>query len=55
MFDLLFICLPVLFEKIIGFCLRGGVGVRVVEEILDAEEDLFDSDCGFPSLFFVED
>jgi len=40
---------------VVGVGLGGGFGVRVVEESLDAQEDLLDRDGGLPAFVFVED
>lgn len=32
----------------------GGIGIGVVQEILDSEEDLLDGDGGFPGFVLVE-
>lgn len=52
---LAFVCRPVPPEHVIGFGLRRRFGVRVVQELLDADQDLLDRDGGSPGLFFVED
>lgn len=52
---LLLICLAVFLEQVERVGLRGGLRVRLVEQRLDAEEDFFDGDGGFPAFLFVED
>lgn len=54
-FDLLFVSLAISLEEVVGIGLRWRIGVWIVEEILDAEEDLFDGDGWLPALFFVQD
>ena len=53
--DLLLVRNFILLEQVIRVRLGGGLRVRVVEQVLDTEEDLLDCDCGFPGFFFVED
>jgi hypothetical protein len=53
--DLLLVCRPVLLKEVERIGLRGGLGVRLVEQRLYAEEDLLDRDRGLPAFFFVED
>jgi len=51
---LLLVCHTILLEQVerVGLC--GGLWVGLVEQRLDSEEDLFDSDGGLPAFFFVE-
>jgi len=53
--DLALIRRLVLFEQVerVGLC--WALWVRLVEQGLDAEQDLFDVDGGLPAFFFVED
>ena len=44
----------VLLEQVVGICLRRRFGVGVVEEVLDADEDLLDSDGWLPGLLLVQ-
>ena len=53
--DLLLVGLLVLFEEVEGVGLRGGLGVWLVEERLDTQEDFFNVYRGLPAFFFVED
>jgi hypothetical protein len=41
-------------EKLVGLRLCGTVGVRVVQQVLDPNQDLFKSNCGTPTLLFVQ-
>ena len=52
--DLVFIRGPILLEEIVGIGLSWGVGVGVVEEILNTKENLLDGDGGLPVLLLVE-
>lgn len=54
-FDLLLVGLAISLEKVVGIGLRRRIRVWIVEQILDAEEDLFDGDGWLPALFFVQD
>lgn len=51
---LLLVGWSILFEEIVGFGLRGGLRVWIIEKILDSKENLLDSDRGFPCLFFIQ-
>lgn len=42
-------------EQVVRLGLGGRLGIGVVQKILDAQEDLLDSDSRLPSLVFVED
>lgn len=42
-------------EEIVRLSLRGGLGVGVVEEVLDSQEDLLDGDGRLPGFVFIED
>jgi hypothetical protein len=44
----------VLFEQVVGLGLGRRLGVRVVKQILDSQEDLLDRNGGAPCLFLVE-
>jgi hypothetical protein len=52
---LLLIRCPIFLKEVERIGLRWRLGVRLVEQRLDTEQDLFNSDGGFPALFFVED
>lgn len=52
--DTALVLCPVLLEQIVGVCLRRRLGVGVVEEVLDAYEDLLDSDSWLPGLLLVQ-
>ena len=52
--DLVFIRGPILLEEIVGIGLSWGVGVGVVEEILNTEKNLFDRDGRLPVLLLVQ-
>lgn len=54
-FDLLFVSLAISLEEIVGIGLRWRIRIWIVEEILDAEEDLLDGDGWLPAFFFVQD
>jgi len=51
--DLVLICHSILLEEVVRVGLRWRVGVGVVEEVLNAEKDLLDGNCGLPAFFFV--
>lgn len=53
--DPLFVLGTIFLEHVVGVGLGGRVGVGVVQEILDAEQDLLDSDGGLPALLLVQD
>ena len=53
--DLSLVGRSILLEEIVGIRLRGRVRVGVVQEILNAEEDLSNRDGRFPPLFLVQD
>lgn len=55
MLDLLVVGSAVLAEEVVGLGLGRRLGVRLVEQRLDAEEDLLDGDGGLPAFLFVED
>jgi hypothetical protein len=44
----------ILFVEVICISLRWRIWVRVVEKVLDSEEDFFDGDCGSPGLLLIE-
>lgn len=52
---LLLVRLAVLLEQVERVGLGRGLWIRLVEQRLDAEQDLLDGDGGLPALFFVED
>lgn len=45
---------PVLLEQVVGVCLSRRLGIGVVEEILNSDKDLLDSDGWLPSLLLVQ-
>lgn len=49
------VCRAVLLEQIVGIGLRGRLGVRVIEQILDTQQDRLDCDGRAPGLLFVQD
>lgn len=53
--DLALVCSLVLFEQVesVGLCWRLGVGL--VEQRLNTQQNFFDVYCGLPTFFFVED
>jgi hypothetical protein len=53
--DLTLIRGSVLFEQVVGIGLRGRLWVGIIEEILNAEQDLLDGDSGSPVFLFIED
>lgn len=53
--DSLLVLDSVSLEEVVGLSLSRRLRVRVVEEVLDAEENLLHRDGGLPRLFFVED
>lgn len=53
--DTLLVLGLVLLEQVVGFSLRRRLGIRVVEQVLHAEENLLDGDCGLPRLVLVQD
>ena len=53
--DFLLVSLTISLEEVVGIGLRWRIRVWVVEQILDAEKDLFDRDGWLPALFFVQD
>jgi hypothetical protein len=53
--DLLLVRDPILLEQVERIGLRGRLRVRLVEQRLDAQQDLLNGNCGFPALFFVKD
>lgn len=44
----------ILLKQVVRLCLGRRLGVRVVEEVLDAQQDLLDGDGGLPCLLLVE-
>jgi len=52
--DLALVRGPVFLEEIVSISLGWGVGVGVVKEVLNTEEDLLDGDSWLPTLFFVQ-
>lgn len=45
----------VLLEQVVGLSLGRRLGVRVVEKVLDTQEDLLHGDGGLPRLILVQD
>ena len=54
-FDLLFVGLAISFEEVVGISLCWRIRVWIVEQVLDTEENLLDSDGWLPTLFFIQD
>jgi len=52
--DLLLIRAPILLEEIVCFGLGRGFGVGIVEEILNAEQDLFDGNGRLPTFLLIQ-
>ncbi len=50
-----FVLRPVSLEHVVSLRLSRGLGVGVVEQVLDAEEDLLDGDGRLPRLLLVQD
>jgi hypothetical protein len=44
----------ILLKQVVRLCLGRRLGVRVVKEVLDAQQDLLDGDGGLPCLLLVE-
>lgn len=42
-------------EHVVCLCLGRGLGIGIVEEVLDTEKDLLDRNRWFPSLLLVQD
>ncbi len=55
MLNLLLVSLPVLLEQVVCLGLSRGIGIGIVQQVLDAKENLFDGDCWLPTLLFVKD
>ena len=53
--DLPLIGWAVLFEKVVGIGLCWGFGIRFIQQLLDAKEDLFDGNRWFPAFLLVQD
>lgn len=53
--DLLVVGDAILLEQVEGIGLGGRLGVRLVEQRLNSQQDLLDGDGGAPALVFVED
>ena len=54
-FDLLFVGLAISFEEVIRISLCWRIGIWIVQQVLDTEENLLDSDGWLPTLFFIQD
>ena len=54
MLDLLVVGGTVLAEQVVGLGLGRRLRVGLVEQRLNAEEDLLDGDGGLPAFFFIE-
>lgn len=53
--DALLVFYSILLEKVVRLSLRRRVWIRIVEEVLNSERNLLDSDSGFPALVLVQD
>ena len=53
--DLLLVLRAILLEQVVCFGLCGRLRVGIVQQVLDAQQDLFDGDGGLPRLFLVQD
>jgi hypothetical protein len=53
--NLLLVRLLVLLEEVEGVGLRRGLGIGLVKQRLDAEQDLLDGYGGLPAFFLVKD
>jgi hypothetical protein len=53
--DLALVCCAVLAEEVVCVSLGWRVWVRIVQEILHSEKDLFDGDRWLPALFLIQD
>lgn len=53
--DLFLVRLSIFLEEVVCLCLSRRLWIRVVEEILDSQQDLLDGDSWLPRLFFVQD
>lgn len=53
--DSLLVGLAIVLVERVGVRLRRRVEIRIVQQILDAAEDLLDRDRGLPSLLLVQD
>lgn len=42
-------------EQVVGLCLSRRLRVRIVQQVLDTQQDLLNGDRGLPRLFFVQD
>ena len=51
----LVVSLSVLLEQVIRVSLRRRLGIWVVEQILNTDENLFDGNGGFPAFFLIKD
>lgn len=52
--DFSLVCGAILLEHVVGFGLRGRLGVGVIEQILDTQEDRLNCYGRAPGLFFVQ-
>lgn len=52
--DLLLVCCAILLEQVVCFRLGWRVWVGVVEQILNADQDVFDRDRWLPTFVFVQ-
>ena len=53
--DLRLVGWPILLEQVVSISLSRGIRVGIVEEILNAEENLFDGNSWLPTFFLVQD
>jgi len=54
-FDLSFVRCPILLEQVVCIRLGWRFGIGIIEQVLNADEDLPDGDCWLPTFFFVQD
>ena len=51
----LLVRLTIFLKQIVGVCLCWRFRVRIIEQVLNAKENLLDCDRRFPAFFFVQD
>lgn len=52
--DLAIVCGPVLFKQIVCIGLGWRFGVGIVQQVLDAQENLLDGDCWLPTFLLIQ-
>ena len=52
--DLSLVLRLIFLKNVVGFRLSGRVWIRIIQQILNTNDNLFDGDSRFPTLFFVE-